>query len=57
MVHTRYLVPQAKASSGLQDADVVLERSGIDSLIKWYARESGVRNLKKMVEKVRKVFH
>ncbi|KAE9397702.1 ATP-dependent protease La [Gymnopus androsaceus JB14] len=52
VIAERYLVPQAKTSSGLQDADVVLERSAIDSLIKWYARESGVRNLKKMVEKI-----
>ncbi|KAJ4468787.1 ATP-dependent protease La [Lentinula aciculospora] len=52
VIAERYLAPQAKASTGLQDADVVLERSAIDSLIKWYARESGVRNLKKMVEKI-----
>ncbi|KAJ3782810.1 ATP-dependent protease La [Lentinula aff. detonsa] len=52
VIAERYLTPQAKASAGLQDTDVVLERSAIDSLIKWYARESGVRNLKKMVEKI-----
>ncbi|KAJ3918906.1 ATP-dependent protease La [Lentinula edodes] len=52
VIAERYLAPQAKASAGLQDADVVVERSAIDSLIKWYARESGVRNLKKMVEKI-----
>ncbi|KAF9068859.1 Lon protease C-terminal proteolytic domain-containing protein [Rhodocollybia butyracea] len=52
VIAEKYLAPQAKASAGLQDADVVLERSAIDSLIKWYARESGVRNLKKMVEKI-----
>jgi len=48
----RYLGPQAKEGSGLKDADVGLSREAIDVLIKWYCRESGVRNLKKHIEKV-----
>jgi Lon-like ATP-dependent protease len=47
--------PQAKASCGLGDADVEITEGAVDVLIKWYARESGVRNLKKYIEKVR--FH
>lgn len=48
----RYLAPQAKESSGLKDADVTLSPEAIETLIRSYARESGVRNLKKHIEKV-----
>jgi Lon-like ATP-dependent protease len=48
----RYLAPQAKEASGLKDANVTLDSSAIDHLIKYYCRESGVRNLKKHIEKV-----
>lgn len=47
-----YLAPAAKELSGLKDADVVLEKSAIQELINKYCRESGVRNLKKQIEKV-----
>ena len=48
----RYLAPAAKELSGLKDADVILSKNAIDELIKYYCRESGVRNLKKQIEKV-----
>ena len=48
----RYLAPQAKELSGLKDADVTLDGSAIEELINKYCRESGVRNLKKQIEKV-----
>jgi Lon-like ATP-dependent protease len=48
----RYLAPQAKEISGLKDADVILEKEAIVELINKYCRESGVRNLKKQIEKV-----
>jgi len=48
----RYLAPQAKEMSGLKDADVALTEDAIHELIKSYCRESGVRNLKKQIEKV-----
>ncbi|TFK27853.1 ATP-dependent protease La [Coprinopsis marcescibilis] len=48
----RYLGPQAKEQCGLKDADVDITPEAIDVLIKWYARESGVRNLKKYIEKI-----
>lgn len=48
----KYLSPQAKEMSGLKDADVVLENDAIVELINKYCRESGVRNLKKHIEKV-----
>ena len=48
----RYLAPAAKEMAGLEGADVQLSESAIDELIKSYCRESGVRNLKKQIEKV-----
>ncbi|EIW84492.1 ATP-dependent protease La [Coniophora puteana RWD-64-598 SS2] len=48
----RYLAPQAKEASGLKDADVEIDREAVDVLIKWYCRESGVRGLKKQIEKI-----
>ena len=48
----RYLAPTAKDLSGLKDADVILSKEAIEELIKYYCRESGVRNLKKQIEKV-----
>ncbi|KAF7337118.1 Lon protease-like protein, mitochondrial [Mycena venus] len=51
-IASRYLGPQAKDASGLKDADVLLDPKAVDVLIKYYCRESGVRNLKKHIEKI-----
>ena len=48
----RYLSPQAKELSGLKDVAVQLDKEAITELINKYCRESGVRNLKKQIEKV-----
>ncbi|KAL1846443.1 ATP-dependent Lon protease pim1 [Paecilomyces lecythidis] len=48
----RYLSPAAKELSGLKEVDVKLQEDAIEELIKSYCRESGVRNLKKQIEKV-----
>ena len=48
----RYLSPAAKELSGLKEVDVNLTKEAIEELIKSYCRESGVRNLKKQIEKV-----
>ena len=48
----RYLSPSAKELCGLKDADVNLLDEAVEELIKSYCRESGVRNLKKQIEKV-----
>jgi len=52
VIADKYLGPQAKDSSGLKDADVILDPSAVDILIKYYCRESGVRNLKKHIDKI-----
>lgn len=48
----KYLSPQAKDISGLKNVDVQLGADAIEELIRSYCRESGVRNLKKQIEKV-----
>lgn len=48
----KYLSPAAKDMAGLKEADVKLSDEAIEELIKSYCRESGVRNLKKQIEKV-----
>ena len=47
-----YLAPAAKDAAGLKNADVNLTDEAVEELIKSYCRESGVRNLKKQIEKV-----
>ncbi|KAF5359413.1 hypothetical protein D9756_003583 [Leucocoprinus leucothites] len=51
-IASRYLGPQAKEASGLGGADVTIDDGAIDMLIKYYCRESGVRNLKKHIDKI-----
>ena len=52
VIASRYLGPRAKDASGLAEADAQLEPTAVDILIKYYCRGSGVRNLKKHIEKV-----
>ncbi|KAI6033397.1 Lon protease C-terminal proteolytic domain-containing protein [Pisolithus marmoratus] len=52
VIADKYLGPQAKDASGLKNADVLLDPSTVDVLIKYYCRESGVRNLKKHIDKI-----
>ncbi|KDR72582.1 hypothetical protein GALMADRAFT_252724 [Galerina marginata CBS 339.88] len=51
-IASRYLGPQAKEASGLGAADVEVTPEAVDVLIKYYSRESGVRGLKKHIEKI-----
>jgi Lon-like ATP-dependent protease len=48
----RYLAPAAKELAGLKERPVTLLDEAILKLIRQYCRESGVRNLKKHIEKV-----
>ncbi|WWD18582.1 ATP-dependent protease La [Kwoniella shandongensis] len=48
----RYLSPQAKDAAGLKEVDINLEPGAIEALIRYYCRESGVRNLKKHIDKI-----
>lgn len=48
----QYLAPSAKATAGLENTNVELTEDAIKVLMKGYCRESGVRNLKKHIEKI-----
>ena len=48
----QYLAPSAKKLAGLEEVDVQLSHDAIERLINQYCRESGVRNLKKQIEKI-----
>lgn len=47
-----YLIPQARTATGLTDDKISVDKEAIQNLIKHYARESGVRNLQKHIEKI-----
>ncbi|KAJ3070807.1 ATP-dependent Lon protease pim1, partial [Podochytrium sp. JEL0797] len=51
-IAVRYLGPAALVASGLREEQVEVTEGAIERLIRSYCRESGVRNLKKHVEKV-----
>ncbi|PKY22094.1 ATP-dependent protease La [Rhizophagus irregularis] len=51
-IASKYLAPTAKDMAGLQNANVILKQDAIEALIKSYCRESGVRNLKKHIDKI-----
>jgi Lon-like ATP-dependent protease len=46
-----YLLPAEATNSGVGDRITITEEA-INDLIRWYCRESGVRNLQKQVEKI-----
>jgi Lon-like ATP-dependent protease len=48
----KYLLPQVKESSGIGDESIQFEDGVISKIISEYAREAGVRSLKKLLEKV-----
>jgi Lon-like ATP-dependent protease len=48
----QYLIPQAKRDSGVTDDNIDIQDPALNNLIKYYCRESGVRNLQKHIEKV-----
>ena len=51
-IATKYLAPVAEKECGLEGRGVSLKEDAIMELIKYWCRESGVRNLKKQIEKI-----
>ncbi|KAH7727604.1 ATP-dependent protease La family protein [Aphelenchoides avenae] len=47
-----YLIPQARENCALPDEKIEIQPDALDTLIKQYCRESGVRNLQKHIEKI-----
>jgi ATP-dependent Lon protease len=48
----KYLIPQAQLMSGIGADRLTINDGALNTLIKQYCRESGVRNLQKKIEKV-----
>jgi Lon-like ATP-dependent protease len=51
-ISSKYLAPVSRSASGLDEYNVALSEEAIAVLIRKYCRESGVRNLKKHIDKV-----
>ncbi|XP_038130551.1 lon protease homolog, mitochondrial [Cyprinodon tularosa] len=51
----RYLVPQLRTLCGLTEEKASISSDALSLLIRQYCRESGVRNLQKQIEKVRRL--
>ena len=51
----KYLIPQARETSGVSEEQLNISEDALNVLIKSYCRESGVRNLQKQIEKVQNV--
>src|SRR3989449_1897911 len=48
----RFLVPKQKKATGLDQAQVVFQDSGVQELVQHYTREAGVRNLEREIGNV-----
>ncbi|XP_053209491.1 lon protease homolog, mitochondrial-like [Panonychus citri] len=48
----QYLIPQAQESCGVNSERIEIPKEVVQSLIRSYCRESGVRNLQKHIEKI-----
>ena len=48
----QYLIPSARKDCGLDEDQIHIEDKVIEGLIRMYCRESGVRNLKRHIEKI-----
>lgn len=51
-IASKYLIPDAVAGVGLTPEQLVIKPETIDAILHHYCRESGVRNLKKQIEKI-----
>ncbi|KAK6460064.1 Lon protease-like protein, mitochondrial [Scheffersomyces coipomensis] len=48
----RHLIPDASKKAGLEDGKVVIDSETISRLIEKYCRESGLRNIKKLISRI-----
>ena len=48
----RYLVPKQKKNAGLKDDELQISEKALRSIIRYYTRESGVRNLEREISKI-----
>ncbi|HEY1070969.1 MAG TPA: endopeptidase La [Thermomonas sp.] len=48
----RYLVPKQLKANGLREGELTIEESAITGIVRYYTRESGVRNLEREIAKI-----
>ena len=51
-IATRYLVPKQLKGNGLREGELSIAESAITDIIRYYTRESGVRNLEREIAKI-----
>ena len=51
-IASRYLVPKQIKANGLREGELVIAESAITDIIRYYTRESGVRNLERELAKI-----
>ncbi|HET9843724.1 MAG TPA: endopeptidase La, partial [Gammaproteobacteria bacterium] len=51
-IATKYLVPKQITNNGLQEDEIALPESSLLSIIRYYTREAGVRNLEREISKI-----
>jgi ATP-dependent Lon protease len=48
----RYLIPKQLKANGLKDAELVITEAAVRDIVRYYTRESGVRNLEREIAKI-----
>jgi len=51
-IASRYLIPKQIKANGLEDGELSIETSAIIETVRYYTRESGVRNLEREIAKI-----
>ncbi|TGS58648.1 endopeptidase La, partial [Mesorhizobium sp. M1C.F.Ca.ET.176.01.1.1] len=51
-IATRYLVPKQVKANGLQPEELEIGSDAIQDIVRYYTRESGVRNLEREIAKI-----
>ncbi|MQP75360.1 endopeptidase La [Stenotrophomonas sp. MYb238] len=51
-IATRYLLPKQLKANGLEPAELAIEEDAIRDIVRYYTRESGVRNLEREIAKI-----
>ncbi|HBN54204.1 MAG TPA: endopeptidase La [Stenotrophomonas sp.] len=51
-IATRYLLPKQLKANGLEPAELAVEEDAIRDIVRYYTRESGVRNLEREIAKI-----
>jgi len=51
-IATRYLLPKQLKANGLAPAELAIEEDAIRDIVRYYTRESGVRNLEREIAKI-----